>query len=204
MKHRTALSWIVAAGVTFGMAVACGGNPPPEPAPTGPSEEELAQMRADSIRQAQAAEEARQRAEEARRRAEQARQAAIQRARDVLQQRVFFDYDKSDITPQARQILQRKAEILRASPQVQLRLAGHADERGSNEYNMALGSRRAESVKNFFVSFGLNGDRFSTVSYGEERPLVNGHNEDAWAQNRRVEFEITAGADQINPPSSSQ
>ena len=202
MKHRTAMSWIVAAAVAFGTIVACGpSEPPPEPEPEGPTEEELAQMRADSIRRAREAEEARRRAEEARRRAEEERQARIEEAREVLTQRVFFEYDQSDITPQARQVLQEKARILRANPQVELRLEGHADERGSNEYNQALGSRRAESVQSFFVSFGLDDGRFQTVSYGEERPLIDESNEEAWAQNRRVEFVITAGGDQIEPVS---
>jgi len=125
--------------------------------------------------------------------------ALIEEARETLTTPVYFDYDQSAITPQARRVLESKAEILRASPQVRLRLEGHADERGSNEYNLALGNRRAESVLNFFTSFGLQGNRFSTVSYGEERPAVDESNEEAWAQNRRVEFVITAGRNQINP-----
>lgn len=202
MKHRTAFTWIVAAGVTFSTVVACGGNePPPDPEPTGPSEEELAQMRQDSIQRAREAEEARRAAEEAERRAEEERQRRIEETREVLTQPVFFDFDESNITPQAEQLLRQKAEILRANSGVQLQLAGHADERGSSEYNMALGSRRAESVQDFFVGFGLSQNRFSTISYGEERPLVDESSEEAWAQNRRVEFEITAGGDQISPVS---
>lgn len=201
MKHRTVLTWIVAAAVMVG-AVACGGNePPPQTEPEGPSEEELAQMREDSIRRAEAQREAERRAEEEARRAEEERQRRIAEARDLLTERVFFEFDRSRITPQAEQLLEEKAEILRQSPQVRLRLEGHADERGSNEYNMALGSRRAESVLDFFESYGLSANRFETVSYGEERPLVDESNEEAWAQNRRVEFVITAGEDQISPVS---
>ena len=200
MKHRTALTWIVAAGVTLSSVAACGGNePPPEPEPEGPSQAELERLRQDSIEAARAAEEARRAREEAERRAEERRMAMIEEARETLTTPVYFDYDQSAITPQARRVLEEKAEILRASPQVRLRLEGHADERGSNEYNMALGNRRAESVLNFFTSFGLQGNRFSTVSYGEERPAVDQSNEEAWAQNRRVEFVITAGQNQINP-----
>ncbi|HSR41229.1 MAG TPA: OmpA family protein, partial [Longimicrobiales bacterium] len=165
------------------------------------SQEELERMRQDSIRRAREAEEARRRAEEARRREEEMRRRAIAEARETLQRRVHFDFDRSNIRPDAEAILRQKVEILRASPQVRLRLAGHADERGSNEYNLALGSRRAESVKQFFVNFGLAANRFETVSFGEERPVVDESNEEAWAMNRRVETEITAGSNMINPPS---
>lgn len=199
MKLRTSLVTLVA-GLTLGLTLAaCQSDPPPPPEPSGPSQEELEQMRADSIRQAREAEEARRRAEEAERRAERERQRRIEEAREVLQQMVFFDFDKSEITPATERVLRRKAAILRASPQVELRVAGHADERGSTEYNLALGNRRAQSVVDFFVSFGLNANRFATVSYGEERPLVDESNEEAWAQNRRAEFTITAGGDQIAP-----
>lgn len=172
--------------------------PPEAPAPTGPSQAELDQMRADSIARARA--EAERAAEAERQRQEElARQRAIASARDILSQRVHFDFDESRIRPDAEQALRQKADILRASPNVRLRLEGHADERGSNEYNLALGNRRAESVLQFFTSFGLDASRFTTVSYGEERPLVNQSTESAWSQNRRVEFVITAGQDQINP-----
>ena len=85
-------------------------------------------------------------------------------------------------------------------PAVQIRIEGHADERGSTEYNIALGNARAEAVRQFFASFGLDASRFAITSYGEERPLAQGSTESAWARNRRAEFVITAGADQINPP----
>ncbi|MFQ5537035.1 MAG: peptidoglycan-associated lipoprotein Pal [Gemmatimonadota bacterium] len=171
--------------------------PPPPPAPTGPTAEELAKRRADSIAAARA--EAERRAAEERARAE-AHRRAVEAARATLEEMVFFDYDKSDIRDDAAAVLRRKVDVLRASPQVQLRIEGHADERGSTEYNLALGSRRAEAVKQFLVGFGLSEGRFSTVSYGEERPLVDGHDEAAWAKNRRAEFVITAGANAINPP----
>ncbi|NIP57853.1 MAG: OmpA family protein [Gemmatimonadetes bacterium] len=193
---------LISAMVVSMAAVACGGQaPPPEPEPQGPSQEELEQMRQDSIRRAREAEEARRRAEEARRREEEMRRRRIAEARETLRRRVHFDFDRSNIRPDAEAILREKVEILRASPQVRLRLAGHADERGSNEYNLALGSRRAESVKQFFVNFGLAANRFETVSFGEERPVVDESNEEAWAMNRRVETEITAGSNMINPPS---
>lgn len=178
---------------------ACSSDPPPPPAPAGPSEEELAQRRADSIA---AAREAERRAAEAAaaREAEEARRRAIADARETLEAMVFFDYDESEIRDDAAAVLRRKVEVLRASPQVQIRIEGHADERGSTEYNLALGNRRAEAVRQFLAGFGLPESRFTIVSYGEEQPLVNASNENAWAQNRRAEFEITAGANAINPP----
>lgn len=156
----------------------------------------------DSVAAAQA--EARRRAEEeARQRAAEAeRQRAIEAARNALTERVFFDYDESEIREDAAAALRNKVEILRASPQVQLRIEGHADERGTTEYNIALGNRRAEAVRQFLTGFGLSQNRFEIVSFGEGRPLQQGSNEAAWARNRRAEFVITAGANAINPPSN--
>ncbi len=173
---------------------ACSRDPVPPPAPTGPTAEELAQRRADSIAAAEAAEEERRRAEEEAAARERARlERERQQAQSTLEEMVNFDYDMSNIRPDAEQILRRKIPILQNSPTVQIRMEGHADERGSTEYNLALGSRRAESVRQFLVGFGLSEDRFMVTSFGEDRPLVNRSDEDAWAQNRRVEFVITGG-----------
>jgi peptidoglycan-associated lipoprotein len=163
--------------------------PPAAPADRGPNMDSLRAYE-DSVR----------RAEEARRQAEAAERARAS-ARSVLEQMVFFEYDESRITAEAERVLRQKADILRASPDVRIRLEGHTDERGSVEYNLALGNRRAESVREFFGQFGISGDRFVTTSFGEERPLVNRSDEQAWSQNRRVEFVITSGVDRINPPS---
>jgi len=196
MRYR---SFVVTALATTLLMSACKSDPPPPPAPTGPTAEELAQLRADSIA-AVRAEEARIRAEEeAARAAEEAARRAMEAARTALTAQVYFDYDMSEIRADAERVLRVKLEILRNSPQLQLRIAGHADERGSNEYNLALGNRRAQAVVDFFTNFGLDGDRFSIVSYGEEQPAVQGSNEDAWSQNRRAEFVITAGESNINP-----
>ncbi len=181
------------------LAVACGQDPPPPPEPTGPTPAELEQRRLDSIRDAQAAaEEARRAAEqaerEAQRRLEREREEAVARARDVLTETVYFDFDESEITPNAERVLRAKVDILRANSSLRMRIEGHADERGSTEYNLALGTRRAEAVREFFSGFGLQGDRFAITSLGEERPAVRGSNEQAWAQNRRAEFSITSGS----------
>ncbi len=190
--RRLFIVFAVLGAVTLG---ACRRETPAPPAPPPAQEDRGPDL--DSLR---AYEDSVRRAEEARRQAE-ALERARANARSVLEQMVFFEYDESRITPEAEQVLRQKVDILRASPDVRLRLEGHTDERGSVEYNLALGNRRAESVREFFSQFGIPGDRFTTTSYGEERPLVNRSDEAAWAQNRRVEFVITAGADRINPPS---
>jgi len=103
---------------------------------------------------------------------------------------IYFDFDKSFIRPEYRPVLTGKAEFLKDSPNVHIRIEGNCDERGTNEYNLALGERRAESAKKFLISLGISPDRIETISYGEERPLAAGHNEDSWAQNRRNDFVI--------------
>ncbi|MBW3534188.1 MAG: OmpA family protein [Gemmatimonadetes bacterium] len=192
MIHRRLVVPVLA--LTLISAAACRRDPPPPPEPAGPTQAELERMRQDSIR---AAEAARAQAEAAAREREAAEQRRLEEARAsavaTLREIVHFDYDQSDINPQAERVLRQKVEILRANPGIRLRIEGHADERGSTEYNLALANRRAESVRQFFTNFGLSGDRFATVSYGEERPLVNRSDEQAWAQNRRAEFVITAG-----------
>ena len=100
--------------------------------------------------------------------------------------RIFFAFDRSDISPEAREILTRQAEWLRRYPNVTVTIEGHCDERGTREYNLALGERRAQAAKNVLVALGIPASRISTVSYGKERPAVVGSTEEAWAQNRRA------------------
>lgn len=201
MKHRLIIHVVIAA-MALGGAAACGGNPEPE----GPTPEELEQMRQDSIaaeraRQdsiARAEEEARRRAEEEARRRAEAETAA---ARQIIEEMIHFGYDQSAITAEAEQKLMQKLAVMRANPDLQIRIAGHADERGSVEYNRALGQRRAEAAKDFLVGFGIAQSRITTVSFGEDRPLVAGTGESVWAQNRRDEFSIVSGGDQLRNPS---
>jgi peptidoglycan-associated lipoprotein len=162
--------------------------PPPAPQERGPNLDSIRAIE-DSIARARAAEEA-----------ERQRIARMEAARATLIAMINFDYDDSRIRSDMEPIMRQKVEILRSSPNVRLRLEGHTDERGSGEYNVALGSRRAQSALQFFLDAGISANRFETTSYGEERPLVNRSDESAWAQNRRVEFVIIAGNDQINPP----
>jgi peptidoglycan-associated lipoprotein len=181
------------------LAGACGGDPPPPPPPPpGPDQDSLRAYN-DSVAEARRLAQARADSLARVREAEAARQRAIAAARATLEELVFFDYDMSEIRTDAATSLRAKVAILRASPEVRLRIEGHADERGSTEYNIALGNRRAEAVRQFLTGFGLAENRFEIVSLGEGRPLQQGSNEAAWARNRRGEFVITAGANAINP-----
>jgi peptidoglycan-associated lipoprotein len=103
-------------------------------------------------------------------------------------QDAFFDLDKSDLRDDARQALTKDAEFLRSYPQVRVSLEGHCDERGSTEYNLGLGQRRAEAAKNFLISLGIATNRVDTTSWGKERPFCADHNEACWTQNRRAHF----------------
>ena len=113
---------------------------------------------------------------------------------------VHFDLDQSDIRSEDRALLDRKAALLGSNSGLQLRISGHADERGADEYNLALGNRRAASVKSYLGNKGIAASRLEVVSYGEERPVAMGHDEDSWFQNRRAEFEVTAGGSNLRLP----
>ena len=99
--------------------------------------------------------------------------------------RVFFDYDSSELDADARELLQDQVAWLKQYSSVSVSIEGHCDERGTREYNLALGEKRAQAVKNYLVSLGISADRVATISYGKERPAVVGSNDGAWAQNRR-------------------
>jgi peptidoglycan-associated lipoprotein len=101
--------------------------------------------------------------------------------------RIFFSFDSAEISPEAQRILQRQAEWLRRYPNVGVTIEGHCDERGTREYNLALGERRAQAAKGVLVALGVPASRLSTISYGKERPAVPGSSEDAYAQNRRAQ-----------------
>ncbi len=99
--------------------------------------------------------------------------------------RVLFEYDSSDLTPEAQRTLERQAAWLKRYSNVSVTVEGHCDERGTREYNLALGERRATAVSNFLVALGINGARIMTISYGKEKPVALGSNDTAWSQNRR-------------------
>lgn len=106
--------------------------------------------------------------------------------------RVYFDFDKYSLKPEARTTLEKQAAWLKANPQVRITIEGHCDERGTREYNLALGERRANAVKDYLAALGISLDRMKTISFGKERPIALGSNEAAWAQNRRAVTEIAA------------
>jgi peptidoglycan-associated lipoprotein len=180
--------------------------PPPEPAVDTAA---IRMAQEDSIRRA---EEARRlAAEEARRRQVQdsinAANAAAEAARrdsemlrSTVTTMITFDFDRSDLRPDARAALDAKVPILMANTNVAIRVSGHADERGSSEYNLALGQRRAAAAKRYLVERGIAESRIETTSFGEERPICTESNEGCWSQNRRDEFEITAGGPMLTRP----
>jgi peptidoglycan-associated lipoprotein len=189
------------------VAVACGGGPPPPPpAPVIDS----AAIR-DSIARAEAARRAREdsiaraRAEAERMARDRAMADSIAReaarVRSMLTELVHFDYDRSNIRAEDATILDRKIAILQANPAVRITVTGHCDERGSDEYNLALGNRRALAAREYMVNRGIAADRISTASRGEEQPLDAASTESAWARNRRAEVALAAGGDQLRAPS---
>ncbi|MBL7204781.1 MAG: peptidoglycan-associated lipoprotein Pal [Desulfobacteraceae bacterium] len=103
---------------------------------------------------------------------------------------IYFDFDKSNLKPEAQEILKKKAAFLRYNPSFALLIAGNCDNRGTEEYNLALGERRADSAKQYLIALGISGDRIKTVSYGELRPADPANNEVAWALNRRDTFKL--------------
>ena len=110
---------------------------------------------------------------------------------NVELERVYFSFDQFTLTNKARRVLDANAVILKSSPALKVSIEGHCDSRGSDEYNLALGERRAHVVKNYLVSLGIGSDRFETISYGEELPADSAMTESAWAMNRRAEFKTT-------------
>lgn len=114
---------------------------------------------------------------------------------DLFRQNIkdaFFDFDKSDIRPDAQQALTGDASFLKDHADIKFTVEGHCDERGSEEYNLGLGDRRATAAKNYLVNLGVSGDRISTISYGKDRPFCTEHNEECWQQNRRAHFHYGA------------
>lgn len=104
---------------------------------------------------------------------------------------IYFDFDKSDLRKESRDVISQNAEVLlKTKTDAKIKIEGHCDERGSAEYNLALGERRAKSVQQYLITMGVAADRLSIISYGKEKPAVEGHDEAAWAKNRRAEFVI--------------
>jgi len=202
-------AWLVLGGLAVAGAAACGGGPKPQtpaPQPNADSAAAAEQARRDSIERARQDSIARAMAEAERNRRQREADslAALGRGaeavRTLLATMIHFDFDKANLRAEDAAVLDQKIAILQANPNLRIRVSGHCDERGSDEYNLALGNRRATSAKQYLVSHGIDGGRIETVSYGEERPLTPGHDEAAWAQNRRDEFEIISGGEALRQP----
>jgi peptidoglycan-associated lipoprotein len=160
-----------------------------------PMQEEMTaeQMEAQqSAEEAAAAREARlaKMSEAERQREEAAMMAEEARMRAFVEENIHFDFDKYDLKPKAMMILDEKAAYLREHPEVRVLIEGHCDDRGTNEYNLALGDRRANSAKNYLVRSGVAESRITTISYGEEQPLCMEQTESCWWKNRRDQFQI--------------
>jgi peptidoglycan-associated lipoprotein len=178
--------------------VACHKAPPPAAAPTP-----VARVNQDSINRANAVRDSIARAEAARRlaaaradsirRANEARAAELTGARAALTQPIHFEFDASEILGADKPVLDRKAGVMGANRPIRIRIEGNTDERGSDEYNLALGMRRAAAAKLYLTQHGIDASRIETVSYGEERPVCQEHDEACWAKNRRAEFAVLAG-----------
>lgn len=208
-RSRVPALCLTAALITVG---ACHHAPPVGvPTAAGPNADSIAaarareaaaraeQARLDSIARAQAARDAAA-AEASRRQAAAA--AAARAAMDALTARVMFDYDKDVLRPDAQATLESKVPVLQTNREIRIRIEGNTDERGSDEYNLALGQRRAAAAKRYLVTRGIEEGRIDIVSYGEERPSCsNGGDDNCWRQNRRDEFIVTAGT--ISPKSSA-
>ena len=180
--------------------------PPPSPVEDTAA---IRQAREDSIaaenaRRDAAAAEARRRAVQDSidrvRAAEEAGRRDSEMLRSVVTSAIHFDFDRSDLRDDAKASLDSKIPVLIANANVTIRVSGHADERGSSEYNLALGQRRAAAAKRYLVERGVAESRVETTSFGEERPVCTDSNEGCWSQNRRDEFEITAGGPMLTRP----
>lgn len=112
------------------------------------------------------------------------------KAAELTLKRIHFDFDQYVLTSESREALENNAAFMRAKPQVNVQIEGHCDERGSDNYNLALGENRARAAMEYLVSLGISPRRLDIISYGEERPLVSGSDEEAWSKNRRAEFVI--------------
>jgi len=178
MKNVFKLKWIVIALLCTSLAAGCAKKPAPaqveEPAPaeTVMPAETVSGVQDTGMNETAVSETAMQQTEMAM----------------VELQRIHFDFDQFTLSAEARDLLAANAAYLQANPGVRVKIEGHCDERGSDEYNLALGERRAQAAKDYLVTLGVAADRLETISYGEELPLDSSSNETAWAKNRRAEF----------------
>lgn len=202
--NRVSFRCTVSLGLSALLLAACHHAPPPVVTPpAGPNADSarMARERADSIARAEelrreAAASAQARADSARRAAEAAALAA-QRAQQAITAPIHFEYDRSEILDADRSVMDQKSTVLTANHPLHLRIEGNTDERGSDEYNLALGMRRASAARRYLIEHGVDSTQLAVTSNGEEHPVCQGHDESCWSQNRRDEFVITAGGNQL-------
>lgn len=194
----TARHAIVPAALVFLAVTACH-HAPPAVAPT--AEQANAPVRTAQLASNDSMQRARERADSLRL-AREADARALAAARAMLTQSILFDFDRSAIRSDQQAAADAKAPILEANASVKIRIEGNADERGSAEYDIALGMRRAAEAKRFLAERGVDASRIETVSFGKERPACTSHEESCWQQNRRDDFKITAGEVNSKSPSS--
>jgi peptidoglycan-associated lipoprotein len=199
---------------TAAVAACAKKEPPPPPAPVVTVDSaairdsieraRLARLRQDSIDAAERARAARQRqVDDSIAAARSAAEAAARDAdamRATISTTVNYDFDKAELREDTRQLLDQKIPILNANPALTIRIGGHTDSRGSGEYNLQLGQRRAAAARDYLTARGVAASRIELVSYGEERPMCQTQDEGCWGQNRRAEFEITAGGTPLRRP----
>ena len=164
-----------------GLALGCASQPPPTAAPAAPT----SSGKSDPSKAASAA-------------ASEKTMAAA--ARTMLEnfQRVHFDFDSFKLSEGSKAALQANAEIMIRHADLQVEVQGHADDRGTSEYNLALGEKRAQAVQAYLTAFGVRQDRVGVISFGEEKPLARGQGESTWSKNRRAEFRVVTGADEAS------
>lgn len=198
---------LLSVGVVAVVLAACGGKKPETTVAPQPNADSIAsadKARQDSLAAADAARRAREDAERVARQHTADSLAALgqssEAVRTLLAAMIHFDYDKSTLRGDDVGVLDQKVSILQANAGARIRVSGHCDERGSDEYNLALGNRRASAAKQYLVSHGIEAGRIETTSFGEERPIIPAHTEEAWAANRRDEFEVLSGGDDLRQP----
>lgn len=201
MQRSRPLILLAAVGVAL---TACSQQREPPPATPSPSQP-VSQPSRDTMgerleRERIAREDADRRAREMEDANRNNAAAVTARLRAALQEMVFFDYDQFTVRDDARATLDRKVPILRANSNVTIRIEGHADERGSVEYNLALSLRRANSIRDYLANFGIPANRLEVAGLGEERPADSGTSEAAFQRNRRGEFHLTRGGDVLTTP----
>lgn len=204
LPSRTRLSAALLLTAASVLAAACHRTPAVVAPATRPASDDaarLARARADSVARADAARRdsaarANARADSLRR-AEEAMRAAEANARVQLTAPIHFDFDRAEILSSERSLLDQKASILAANRSIRLRIDGNADERGSDEYNLALGMHRAAQARRYLTERGIDSTRIAIASNGEERPVCSEHEESCWSRNRRADFVIVAGGERI-------